>query len=848
MSYSTFKNEISSEKLSLIFIYPRLSVTGFTSLGSNIWEISVDNVITNLYSGPTLLSVASSASVDVTTPWFYDLSTGKLTYYTTSTSPDDDNIISEIKLFYSNAPITLSYDLGDTSKEVIYEPRVISGIGFKSSIGTSGDRVSLTGSGTVELQNDDGFFDAIFSKYIWENKKVEIYSYNRDLNPSEATLFYRGFIVSKTFNSQSVKFKIQDSIFKLNTQISMNLFTSADNVSKTYQGHAKRHVYGKVDGLLCRSIDQVGTGYTLSGTISGSSASAIVTGSSTTFLTDIAMNDRVQIGIYKYTVLRVDSDTQFQISDDGGLNATFVGFAYNVIPTIASPELNREFFIADHPIRQTTSTVTSMFQFNRLKVADITGFEVDDAITIDGDAFSINAISGSLITLNINATRLYSVGDVVTKEPLSNIYTNGDQIDINDLVSITNVTDASFIVNNKAEFNVSPDKFIDDATFAFTLGSRICTYSGSKDLPSILRERDWIKITTDASTTYMRVVDIVGTQIRCSGNYTGSTLSSQKINYRRPDYITDSSSVSIDCSGKTKDGTATGDLVETGADVVEDLLKGLGLTADIDVTSFASATIDNDMRISLAIPLDIKAKAPTVRSIINIINETVFGSLSLKQDFTLKYDIISADRSLGLPEITEHDLISWSMVGKETSSYKKVYGNYKFTDFNNDTGESGNQIVEYTSDRITNYDISNKEVNRDFYVYTENEAQELTERTIHFNEQTIMELKIISDLRLSEYNIGDKILIDFNRFIDQPAIGDSKRIFYVTGVKKEYNKVELSLTDWGDLFNRSAVMADEAAADYGSASSDDKRYSGYLTDENSIITSNAYTKGSNLIS
>lgn len=37
-TYDTFKEEVSSEKISLVFIYPRVSVTGFTSLGSNKWK------------------------------------------------------------------------------------------------------------------------------------------------------------------------------------------------------------------------------------------------------------------------------------------------------------------------------------------------------------------------------------------------------------------------------------------------------------------------------------------------------------------------------------------------------------------------------------------------------------------------------------------------------------------------------------------------------------------------------------------------------------------------------------------------------------------------------------------
>ena len=100
--YDEFKDAVSSEKISLIFIYPRRQVTTFTNDSGNVWYKDVDAVISNLYNGSTLLTAQTSNSVDVSNPWFFDITSNRLWYYTTSTIPDDDNIIAEFKLFYSN--------------------------------------------------------------------------------------------------------------------------------------------------------------------------------------------------------------------------------------------------------------------------------------------------------------------------------------------------------------------------------------------------------------------------------------------------------------------------------------------------------------------------------------------------------------------------------------------------------------------------------------------------------------------------------------------------------------------------------------------------------------------------
>lgn len=254
------------------------------------------------------------------------------------------------------------------------------------------------------------------------------------------------------------------------------------------------------------------------------------------------------------------------------------------------------------------------------------------------------------------------------------------------------------------------------------------------------------------------------------------------------------------------------------------------------------------MRMSIAIPYKVTGKPPTMKKIIDDINQSINGSLSLKQDFTLQYLIHHAERVDDITTIGDDDVISWSFNGKATNTYKQIVGNYHFVDYDNSTGKLGNDILEVSSDKVTNFDMSNKDIDRDFRVFEQTDALELSERFLFNNEQTLLELKVVSDLRLTNIEIGDRVVCEFTRLVNQPSIGDNKRVFFVTGVKKDSNRIELKMSDLGNLFNRSAIITDDSSPDHSSATVDDKRFSSYLTDDNGLITGDDDSKGSDLIS
>ena len=972
-TYTEFSEAVSSEKILLLHIYPRRSINTWTSQGANVWTKSVTNIVDRLFTGSTEVTKQTSSSVDASNPFFYDVTTNTCYYYTTSTSPDDDNLIAEYKLYYSNAPINLTWDLTDnTGEEICYEPRVLSSVGFMSEIGSDQKGISVTGSGNVLLQNNDGHFDSFFQQYTWENKKVEIYSYNRQLDPNLAEIQYRGYITNKSFNLETVNFKIEDELFKTDTVISTDLFTSADGVNDTDIGRSKRVIYGKADNVLCRSTDQYQDGFTLTGTIKGTSGTTTVIGTGTTFLTELSEGDKLKYNDVIITVDYVKSDTLLIVNE---LNTTFNNEACTVQPSIQWYNKNRTFSVANHAIKRTATTISSITSRNRIVVADATGFESGDFISLDTEVKQIRRVSGNTIVLTTNYNTAHTAGESVSKNEIDSVKfgENGLSIREQDITIDNTASGCNFTITSDAEVNAktflklrnnftfrngiatvwlgTPTELtidtvaqttgslygkyfiledVDNITTAFwfkdsanvgsssylepahgadesvavtltqsdltstevaeivieSILSNLDYLQGSSssnnivlqsrmaqviaapsagdsgfsvarttlgvvneddiDLTDYTQPRDYLKEGDSADSDRYEILSVTGSVIQLRKPYEGVN-STSAIGYKNVEYIGDSTPVYVNAQGKTDDGTPTGNWIETASDVVKDILTDIGLGDFIDTTAFDAASEDAEYRLSVVLPKSFNDDTPSVRDTINDINQTVFGALALKQDMQVGYYISTPKRTDAITKIDDDDVIKWNMKGINTNTYKQCLGSYRHLDYDPTVQESSDSLIDYSSDHISDYDISNKVAENDFNVYDSNHAQELTERFLHYAEQSLMEVTIEGDLRLSSIQMADKVQLRFNRFIDNPITGDAERIFTVTSIKKDFNKVILKLSDLGNLINRSAIISDDATPTFTSSTADEKRFNNYITDDNGIVTGSEETKGNNLI-
>lgn len=990
-------NATTSEKITLVHLSAATQVFNFTDLGSNRYSKQSKYIITDIKG----FTQTNNTLVDIG-EWYFDIP-NKILYIGTDQDISTTKIVATIRLFFSDAPVKSTWNLQDNEQEVEYDARVLSNPTFKSSVGTDQKGSSLTNSGTLKLENNDGYFDDIFDFLVFENKEVIVYSWNRYLKPSEKQILFKGNIYNKSFTSESVSFQIKDAYTRIEESISLIQYTELDNVSNKYLNQYKRRIYGKVNELLVRSVDQVANGYTLTGTVSTNiSADANVTGLGTLFTTELVVNDNIEIDSQEFKVESISNNTTMVISSSEpiytrgdntsfskitettltglvsvnilnlkqitGIGTLFTtelttsdvikinGNKYNIdtiinnntllidtdvvelfqtqqykkyetnsltggltfnppartvtgtgtifldettpgdeitfnqrtfiiedvidnttlvidgdqstvsqvtnisatnIPELPWRKKNREFLVSSHALSEETSNIVSTQELNRITVADASGFSSGDIVAIiESGVFKQNAeilrIINNKITFKFNLNKKYLNGSIVKKQAISKVYIEGKELAINDLVSIDNdVNGATFQISNLSEFNITPSRNI-NVSFQFIAGSREVTLTtfGFDTLTELLGPRDFIKAIGDTDSSFAEVLKVDSNKIYLRTPYTGGSKIST-LTYRKPNVIGDDTNVTVNCSGKTDDGTPSGKLLSRGPEVIKDLLEEAGLTDLLDLPSFDQATLDSPYSASIAIPQDIESKTiPTLKSIIDLISKTVSGALVINSELKLAYTILDATvpQTRDLRVIRFDDLKSWGITSKSGNLYKSVNVKYNFKDYGNDRKASDFDNIILTSDFVSDFDTSNKTDEIELYVDNLKDAQELGERYLYYNSLSQSEITLKSDLRLSDITIGQKVILDVPRLYRR--LGDLStglKVCTVISIEVTGKETIIKVSDLGNLYNRSSIIADNLDVDYSVANSTDKIYSAYITDEDSLVDTDEQTSNTNLI-
>lgn len=813
-----------------------------------IYKRTVSYFVTELQANDNSLTSVSTLGSLVAGSFYYDPVNSELfVWLPDNSNPEDSEMVVTYRLFYSNVPISLPWDLSDSTEEdVYYDGRILQNPGYKFKIGIEQNLTSTVGSGNLKLENNDGALDEIFDKFIFENQVVEIYSYNRDLSSDQAQIIFRGRITNKSYTEQEVAFTVKDQIFDLQQNVPQNVFTASDNVNEDTQGNYKRWLYGKVDGLKLQSVDQIGDGYAITGTVSINTSNNTMVGSGTIFLTELSPQDTILIETQRFTIESVDSDTSATLSSVPTYSIN--GAAAILTPAIPVVNKNRDFFVADHACALLTKQVVNALQFNRIILNDTIGLEAGDFVEFTGGVRREikNVAPGNVIVLRQNVPSLPAIGSDVTRQPVQQVFIEGQEVDASDYAITTNSTETKITLEDDAEFNVAPLRDL-NLSMTFTNGSRTITYAGTANLTEIFEPRDYIRPNNISYTTFYEILAVQDTQIIIRTNFTDPTIT-DIIEAKQPTYVGDDTIVSCNSLGKTKDGTPSGEWIRTSADVVEDLLNEINLTAQ-DSASFLDVSTKVSQLVSLAIPRTPGDSTTTVKAAIDIVNRSTRCALTVDKDLNLKYESVLISSPEEFVVISDSDVVNWKIKSTNGNNYRNAIIKYRHQDIINATLESGNRVKTHSSTFVERYVGTNKTFEEDFYIYEETAAQIAAEREVYYNSLGRSEITIESDLRLENIEIGDLAVLDFERLYKR--FGDEttrRKLVTCVGKNVTGEKVVLEFSDYGNTYNTSAYVTDNAANDFSLSDSDDKIKNGYITDSKGIVNTDENTNKINLIS
>jgi hypothetical protein len=857
MTFDTFEEyqaAEASEKDGLVIVEASKRLMGWAVHSGSIYKLtSFDHPVFSPDSPVQDSGVALTAALSLgamSAGKYYHDRAAKILYLQASDSvnPNGKFISLTFRLFFSKSGRNLPHDLS-TGFDVHWRALLSDTSDFGVELDNQNQLGSaIEGSGSLKFFNDQEFWGPIYDKYYFENQRAYVYSWNPFLPITEAKLIYRGRIQKKTYTPNQVTFELQDMLVALRSPVTLPFLQDyvGARITDTLKLAFQRRLYGYVQGHRPTNIDQILSGYAISGTVSVTDGSTALTGSGTSFLSQLAPDDEVTLflsaGPQTLSIGTITSNTaadlseEFSGSDESGVSVT-------VKPANPTYARNRIFLIAGHPLCEPTTTVTRGITTSMIEVASVQGMRPGDSIVVAGENTSIVRISGLTIKLSTSLATTPSVGDTVTRPAVTNVYLD-DQL----LTLTTDYTysaaNATLTLNSGCEVNIAKPKKL-RGTLTFTSGSRAVTGTGTK-LAVDLKVGDWIAGLGEADYfEVLSVTDDANLTLRTPATYTATLTSLVK----RPPYYQEGTSIlSCDVLGRTDTNLTTGNLLKTAPEIVQDLLTDAGLSALVNTASFALAKSLTNKRVGVAIPKKLGDKSTQkLRDIINELNKSDFGSLVQNEDFELEYHILSPDKPSDMTRLSEVDALSFSIESDSTRIVKTARVNYAFREVDPISKEAVNLQAEATSDNSQYLAGSTNEFKIDTLLVDEADAQIYANRWSFIFEVASSVVKIGTKLQGVRLQIGDKVEIKHEKLYERVGSTAKRKIAAVTLAKKSLSDSSIQLDDLSNAFSQCAVIADNTAVAYSGATEQERAVTGYISDDYGMQGNDPDTFGIGLI-
>lgn len=855
-TYTEFQTSPSTEKIGLVVLEAAKRLMGWDLYSGSIYRIPFDyQVITSLEDSGVALTEATSISAVVAGTYYLDRSAGYLYARTSdSVNPSSKFIGCVFQLFFSNVPVNAPYnpevgDGFDVEWRACYLPELGSfnvGLDNSNLIG-----FALEGDGSVAFSDVMNYWAPLFDKLYFDNQRIFVYSWNRDLPITEAKTLFKGRVQGKTYTTTRVTFKVKDLLAALRAPMPIVDLSEASGalIPPSADNYKQRILYGYLKSIIPQNIDQELelTGYTLGGTVTATNGSKTITGSGTTFLNDLTPGDQILIAgrTTEYTVDSVASDTSMLITEsyaapDGG------GSSLAIAVKSSHPKryMNRVHLIAGHALKEPTTTVASALSLQKIDVADATDFEVDDSVLLNGEILTVQRVSGNRIAFNEAMATLPSAGDTVLNLAVKNVYLNGRKLTYSRDYTY-NLATARITLDELAEFNVAPVKNI---TGTISFNSASLTITGTNTLfQSELKPGDWVR--RQGQSTWVEIFVVTSDTsavVRSLPAYTSAGTADR----RQPEvYREGEVTLTLDCLGATTNGVKTGTFIKTPAQMVSDMLTRIGLSSLMNTASFTTAQADCPYKLAIAIPENRSdTKTDSARDYINKINQSVLGSLFQNEDFELEYSILSPKKPAGLLQLAERDILQgWSVNSDSSKIVKTVRVRYLNREF--DPSSLNVSFVETTktSDAAQYLANNENELLVESCLVDATTAQIMANRYSFIQELASSIVKVKTKLQSARAAVNDKIDLTHEKLYERLGSNSGRKISGVQSISKNVHDVTLECHDISNAFTRCATITDSAAEVWDNATEAERIYNGYITDSYGMQGNDPETFGINCI-
>lgn len=844
-TWADYSSRTRSTKIGIAHLFPKQRWKEWSLVSGTIYKSPVPYIVHGVQNGLTDLTAHTTETALPLNKFYYKPETAEL-FVNVGLDPITTNIILAYKLCLSTAPLNLPHDMS-TGYDTEYLPYLKDIGDIKLELDFENQGIALETSSSCSFHNNDGFFDDKFDVLIFENQRCLFYSYGLELAPSEARVIFDGFMESKSFGPQEVKFTFKDQFKKLRDRMQMEFFTESDgNLTENFLNKPKRRLYGQFQNLETVGIDKVIDGYSLTGTHTIDQLGSTLSGTGTAYLDELSPEDELVITVgveeFRFTVDTVDSNTQATLSDVS--EVPFSGTNIRVQPKVPWRKKNREWHIAGHKLREVSTTVLEFITPTRIRLASVLDVQPNDLALIDGDQYvTIVRVSGDTVVLDQALMGILAGGETFEIVPVSRAFQEDKPYEQGRDYSVSNtLTDAVLLFDTLAEFNITPQK-ITPASFTFTNGSRdVSCSTPNLDLKTIFQTRDWIRADSLTRPEWYEILQVDESQLVLRTAFTGASFTGTALR-KNMNTINDDSLITVNCRGLE----VSGEWKYSAARAVKHILETDLQSANLNTASFTQCHEDAPQKLSFAIPESPGQDAPVIRDAIAKINQSVLAAVYQDSDFNFAMALLQSDKPEALEELSDDDIISFSVTTKQQIA-NKINLNYRpFVEpFSQKASfklsEFSNTFVDETS-QIQNTHVATA------YIYDDAVAETHAQRLGFIRSVTNTLVSIKGKIDLVRFGVGDRIALAFDRMFTRYGNEANQRVGIVYGVQSDEGSASISLNDYNGVFTRVPAIAPDDAADYSAATNSEKAKWGYICDDNSETPdsiSNA-SLGNNLI-
>jgi hypothetical protein len=527
-TYNDFQNSASSEKVTLAIVDGSKRLIAFSLHSGSVYKLlSFDvSVITSIeVSGVALTEVASLALV-ATGTYYNDRENATLYLWLTgSINPNAAFVVLTSKYFFSNRPTTLPWDL-DAGFDVYFEPMIKSTSAFGVELDIVNEATSaIEGQGSITFFNDSNFWPANYDKIFFENQTCSIYSWNSNLEATEAKLLFKGFVESKSYSSNEITLSLKDLLYQIRSSIGLSNIQDLGLRNDPALNTAKqRLVYGKVQGHRPVNLDKlINTSYPITGTISVFFNETSVVGTSTRFKDELSTNDKLIIAGVQYTIASISGDTTAELTRPYAA-VTIGNVAVEVVPATNKNYINREWLLAGHALSQPTPTIQHGSTTSRLVLSTTQDLYDGDDIYIgeigSGELVRINQIiNGTIATLAQSTATIYPADTPIHRPCVQNVRMNDlELVYLEDYMVDPNagrLTLTESAEENRAQLLESTEGI------TVTSGNDYFTGSGTNFTNYI---KPGYKVRPQSTDIFYKVLAVTDTRIDLTENYTGPSF------------------------------------------------------------------------------------------------------------------------------------------------------------------------------------------------------------------------------------------------------------------------------------------------------------------------------------